>query len=78
MNVTKSDLYKIIQALEDVRKYATMNTAQFNGWNSEPRLDIDNETLNKVIKSTTQLWRDSYIVTPLDETLETLKKYISL
>ena len=78
MNVTKSDLYKIYQALSEIRRIAAMETMSLQTYRMSPKLDIDNSTLTQIVKSSTDLWRDSYIITPLDETLETLKKYISL
>jgi len=68
----KKDLLLIIATLEDVLETATMNTADFSAHGMNPKIDIDRETLNKVIKSATKVWRETWLIWPLKEAIDKL------
>lgn len=55
-------LKKIIAHLKEVRKTATMENAGFN-----PSFD-------SIIKEETKIWRDTWLIIPLDEIIKELEK----
>ena len=73
----KIELYSVIESLKEVRRVATMNTMSLQTYSMRPRLDIDNMTLTEVVKSSTELWRNTWIITPLDETIAALEKELN-
>lgn len=72
------ELWKIINDLKDIRRIATMDTAKFSTWcmpfNSKYRKEMTSDELNDIIKTTTEMWRVSYIISPLDVLIEKLEK----
>ena len=70
----KMELYQTIETLKEIRRVATMKTMSLQTYNMKPRLDIDNATLTAIVESSTELWRETWIITPLDEVIEKLEK----
>ena len=70
----KMELYQTIEALKEIRRFATMKTMSLQTYNMNPRLDIDNNTLTAIVESSTKLWRETWVITPLDEVIEKLEK----
>jgi hypothetical protein len=70
----KMELYQTIESLKEIRRFATMKTMSLQTYNMQPRLDIDNDTLTAIVESSTKLWREIWVITPLDEVIEKLEK----
>ena len=69
----KTELLQAIETLKDARQRATMETMSLQTYNMNPRIDIDQETLNAIVKSSTELWRETWIITPMDDVLAMLE-----
>ncbi len=78
-SIGKRKALDILDIIKEVRRISKMEHASFHDpdakemskewWNTEP--------YTKGVREATRLWRDSWIIGPLDEVIEILEKEIS-
>jgi hypothetical protein len=60
-----------------VRQTAEMKTSHFTIPRTDNPFAPENDKFTEIIREATRLWRDSWILGPLDEVIETLEKELN-
>ncbi|MCK5016034.1 MAG: hypothetical protein KAS32_03090 [Candidatus Peribacteraceae bacterium] len=78
--IRATQVSRIVEHLEEVRRVSTMKTADFSGEGIGEGIDArpmdlpkDRKGVTAYIKRVTRLWRYTWITDPLEEVIEQLK-----